>query len=41
MEIGYSFTVGNYEITQAEWRAVMGKNPSEFKGSIKPVETVS
>ena len=26
--IGYSFAVGKYEVTQAEWEAVMSKNPS-------------
>jgi len=41
VKIGYSFAVGKYEITQAEWRAVMGKNPSEFKGVRRPVENVS
>ena len=41
MKIGYSFAVGKYEVTQAEWEAVMGKNPSEFKGARKPVEKVS
>ena len=32
---------GKYEVTQAQWEAVMGENPSEFKGDAKPVETVS
>jgi formylglycine-generating enzyme required for sulfatase activity len=41
VKIGYSFAVGKYEITQAEWKAVMGNNPSEFKGARKPVENVS
>ena len=41
VKIGYSFAVGKYEITQAEWEAVMGKNPSEFKGAKRPVEKVS
>ena len=41
VKIGYSFEVGKYEVTQAEWEAVMGKNPSEFKGVQKPVENVS
>ena len=35
------FAVGKYEVTQAEWRSVMGSNPSNFKGDRKPVETVS
>ncbi len=35
--------VSKYEITQGQWEAVMGNNPSRFKGSGKdaPVETVS
>ena len=41
VKIDYSFAVGKYEVTQAEWEAVMGKNPSEFKGARKPVEMVS
>jgi formylglycine-generating enzyme required for sulfatase activity len=41
VKIGYSFAVGKYEVTQAEWEAVMGNNPSEFKGAQKPVEKVS
>ena len=41
VKIGYSFAVGKYEVTQAEWEAVMGNNPSEFKGARKPVENVS
>ena len=39
--IGYSFAVGKYEATQAEWEAVMGTNPSKFKGPRKSVEQVS
>ena len=35
------FAVGKYEVTQAEWQAVMGSNPSEFKGPRNPVEMVS
>ena len=41
VKIGYSFAVGKYEVTQAEWEAVMGKNPSKFKGARKPVDRVS
>ncbi|WP_184548842.1 formylglycine-generating enzyme family protein [Mucilaginibacter sp. FT3.2] len=35
------FYVGKYEVTQKEWVAVMGSNPSKFKGDNLPVETVS
>ena len=38
---GRSFLMGKYEVTQAQWQAVMGENPSEFKGSENPVENVS
>jgi formylglycine-generating enzyme required for sulfatase activity len=33
--------MGKYEVTQKEWREVMGNNPSWFKGDSLPVETVS
>jgi formylglycine-generating enzyme required for sulfatase activity len=39
--INYSFAVGKFEVTQAQWRAVMGSNPSGFKGDARPVERVS
>ncbi|MDR1458756.1 MAG: formylglycine-generating enzyme family protein [Bacteroidales bacterium] len=35
------FYIGRYEVTQAQWRAVMGSNPSRFKEDSLPVETVS
>lgn len=35
------FWIGKYEVTQAEWRQVMGSNPSHFKGDRNPVEKVS
>jgi formylglycine-generating enzyme required for sulfatase activity len=33
-----NFFVGKYPITQAQWQAVMGNNPSKFKGEKRPVE---
>ena len=36
-----SFSIGQTEVTQELWQAVMGSNPSYFKGSKRPVETVS
>ena len=36
-----SYYICKYEVTQALWRAVMGSNPSEFKGDNLPVECVS
>ena len=36
-----SYYICKYEVTQALWRAVMGSNPSKFKGDNLPVETVS
>lgn len=36
-----SFMICRYEVTQAEWEAVMGSNPSYIKGSDRPVECVS
>jgi formylglycine-generating enzyme required for sulfatase activity len=36
-----SYYIGQTEVTQALWRAVMGKNPSFFRGALLPVENVS
>lgn len=36
-----SYYIGKTEVTQALWQAVMGSNPSNFKGSNLPVECVS
>ena len=41
VRISRDFEMGKYEVTQAQWMAVMGDNPSHFKGSDLPVETVS
>ena len=35
------YYIGKYEVTQALWKAVMGNNPSCFKGDNLPVEQVS
>ena len=35
------YYIGETEVTQELWEAVMGSNPSRFKGSQKPVEKVS
>jgi formylglycine-generating enzyme required for sulfatase activity len=35
------FFMGRYAITQAQYQAIMGKNPSRFKGANRPVEKVS
>lgn len=40
--VSQSFYIGKYEVTQAEWQAVMGNNPSYFNGKPNnPVEQVS
>ena len=37
-----SFYLGKYQVTQAQWEAVMGGNPSHFKGNKNlPVDSVS
>ena len=36
---GYS--IGKYEVTQKLWKAVMGSNPSDFKGDNLPVTNVN
>ena len=35
------FFMGKYEVTQAQWEAVMGNNPASFKGAKHPVENVN
>ena len=35
------FWIGRYEVTQADYQAVMGSNPSTFQGPSMPVESVT
>lgn len=35
------FWMGQYEVTQAQWRRIMSSNPSRFKGDDLPVEQVT
>jgi formylglycine-generating enzyme required for sulfatase activity len=39
--ISKPFYLGKYMVTQAQWEAVMGNNPSKFNGLNNPVENVS
>ncbi len=41
VEISRPFYLGKYEVTQAQWEAVMGNNLSRYKGAKYPVENVS
>lgn len=38
---GRRFKLGRTQVTQAQWKLVMGGNPSFFKGDERPVEQVS
>ena len=41
VNIEKAYYLGKYEVTQKQWREVMGNNPSRFKGDDLPVERVS
>jgi len=41
VRISQGFELSRYEVAQAQWAAVMGDNPSRFKGPFLPVEQVS
>ena len=41
VNIEKAYYLGKYEVTQKQWREIMGNNPSHFKGDDLPVETVS
>ncbi|KAF5418083.1 MAG: Formylglycine-generating enzyme, required for sulfatase activity, contains SUMF1/FGE domain [Candidatus Methanocomedens sp.] len=40
VKIEKAYYLGKYEVTQEQWREVMGTNPSSFKGDDLPVESV-
>ncbi len=41
VHISKPFYISKYEVTQKEWREVMGKDPSNFKGANLPVASVT
>lgn len=42
VQITEPFWMGKYEVTQAQWEAVMGRNPSNFRGCSQcPIDQVS
>ncbi len=41
VNISQGYWLADTACTQALWQAVMGKNPSDFKGDNRPVESVS
>lgn len=41
VSLSQNYYIGKYEVTQEVWKAVMGNNPSKFKGTNLPVEMVS
>ena len=41
VELGYSFQVARYEVPQNLWEAVMGSNPSKWKGPRNSVEMLT
>lgn len=40
-QVIYAYSISKYEVTQGLYKAVMGENPSNFKGSENPVENVT
>jgi formylglycine-generating enzyme required for sulfatase activity len=36
-----AFSMAKYPVTQAQWQAIMGNNPSHFKGANRPVDSVT
>jgi len=41
VEITEPFYLGKHPVTQAQWEAVRGENPSQFEGANRPVDSVS
>jgi len=41
VEVRKPFYLGKYEVTQAEWQAVMGNNPSKYRDDRNPVHQVT
>ncbi|MEI6150446.1 MAG: formylglycine-generating enzyme family protein [bacterium] len=41
VRINKGFWMGKYEVTQEQWKKIMGNNPSRFTGSLNPVDQVS
>ncbi len=41
VKLTQGFWLGIHQVTQAQWQAVLGSDPSHFKGGNHPVETVS
>jgi formylglycine-generating enzyme required for sulfatase activity/serine/threonine protein kinase len=41
VKIAKAFYMGKYEVTQKQWREIMGYNPSKFQGDNLPVDTMS
>lgn len=41
VQITQPFYLGRFEVTQAQWRRIMGSNPSHFQGDTLPVDSVS
>jgi formylglycine-generating enzyme required for sulfatase activity len=41
VEISKGFWISKYEITQKQYKAIMGKNPSHFKGDDLPVDSIN